>query len=74
MENKALKALNKELPQFFLEELEQRLETDPLSVGGLFDLHAGDGDGDDCENWSFCKQEGACHDKIHCQGYSFPSN
>ena len=65
---KKIESLNKELPQFFLEELEQRLETDPLSVGGLFDLQAADGD--DCTNWSFCKQEGACHDKTTCGHYS----
>lgn len=65
---KRIESLNKELPQFFLEELEQRLETDPLSVGGLFDLQTADGD--DCTTWTFCKREGACHDKITCSGYS----
>lgn len=30
--------MNTELSEFFVEELEQRLETDPLIVGGLLDL------------------------------------
>lgn len=34
-EKTALISLNAELPSLFLEELEQRLETDPLAVGGL---------------------------------------
>lgn len=36
-------SLNSELPSFFVEELEQRLETDPLAVGGLLDTSSGDG-------------------------------
>lgn len=30
--------MNTELSDFFVEELEQRLETDPLIIGGLLDL------------------------------------
>ncbi|MEY8685419.1 hypothetical protein AB9N12_04510 [Bacteroides sp. AN502(2024)] len=30
--------MNTELSEFFVEELEQRLETDPLIAGGLLDL------------------------------------
>ena len=30
-----IESLNSELPEFFLENLENRLETDPLSIGGL---------------------------------------
>jgi hypothetical protein len=37
-ENKELVSLNSQLPKFFVEELEERLETDPLMIGGLFDL------------------------------------
>ena len=31
-------SLNSELSEFDLQELEQRLETDPLAVGGLLDV------------------------------------
>lgn len=57
---KKIESLNKELPQFFLEELEQRLETDPLSVGGLFDLQAADGEENGCLGVS------TCHDYRFC--------
>lgn len=33
--NKELRSLNTELPTLYAEVLEQRLETDPLAVGGL---------------------------------------
>lgn len=33
-----LVSLNSELSEFELQQLEERLETDPLSVGGLIDL------------------------------------
>lgn len=33
-----LNSLNSELSEFDLEQLEERLETDPLGVGGLLDL------------------------------------
>lgn len=33
-----LVSLNSELSEFDLEQLEERLETDPLGVGGLLDL------------------------------------
>lgn len=36
---KELKSLNSEFSEFELSELEQRLETDPLAVGGLLDLN-----------------------------------
>lgn len=34
-------SMNKELPVLYAEELEMRLETDPLAVGGLLDLPDG---------------------------------
>lgn len=34
---KELRSLNQELPALYAEELEMRLETDPLAVGGLWD-------------------------------------
>jgi len=33
-----IKKLNEELPEFFLESLEERLETDPMAIGGMVDL------------------------------------
>lgn len=35
-EKKELRSLNEELPTLYVEELEQRLETDPLAVTGLW--------------------------------------
>lgn len=37
--NDELKSLNKGLPVFDVKKLEERLETDPLVVSGLFNLH-----------------------------------
>lgn len=34
-ETKEMRSLNTELPTFYMEELEQRLETDPIAVNGL---------------------------------------
>lgn len=36
--------LNSEISEFQLRELEQRLETDPLTVGGLLDVGIGEDD------------------------------
>lgn len=38
IDSEELTPMNTELSEFFVEELEQRLETDPLIVGGLLDL------------------------------------
>lgn len=38
MKQKDLVSLNSELLEFSVQELEERLETDPLSIGGLVDL------------------------------------
>lgn len=37
-EKEELVSLNSEFTEFNLQELEQRLETDPLAVGGLLEL------------------------------------
>lgn len=37
-ENNEILSLNSQLPQFFVEELEERLETDPLMIGGLLNV------------------------------------
>lgn len=38
MKQQGLISVNSELTEFSLQELEQRLETDPLAVGGLLDI------------------------------------
>ncbi len=38
IDSEGLTPMNTELSEFFVEELEQRLETDPLIAGGLLDL------------------------------------
>lgn len=61
-ENEHFKPLNSAFPEFFLEKLEQRLETDPLTTGGLLELEqdANDEDGD-CVIF-FCNCNTECHD------------
>lgn len=49
---KDLKSLNQKLPEFFLENLEQRLETDPLSIGAFMDIDDTTPDSECAEN--FC--------------------
>lgn len=66
---KKIESLNKELPQFFLEELEQRLETDPLSVGGLFDLDVSANMEGICEDYQFCLDYQGCPEVIVCGKY-----
>ncbi|WP_300704305.1 hypothetical protein [Bacteroides sp.] len=56
-------ALNKELPEFFVEELEQRLETDPLMLSGVFNLQS---EAFGCIGQSTCNGDGGCTDKSHC--------
>ena len=53
-EKRELRSLNEELPTLYVEELEQRLETDPLAVSGLWDTNSLDtlgcnGDVDVCK-------------------------
>lgn len=69
MDNKKINSLNNELPQFFLEELEQRLETDPLSVGGLYDLDVSADTEGICEDYSFCSDYQGCPSVIICGRY-----
>lgn len=42
LEKGDLISLNSELSEFELQQLEQRLETDPLAIGGLLDLASSD--------------------------------
>lgn len=54
-------SLNSEISEFDLQELEQRLETDPLGVGGLLDLTS-------ATNTNLLQDEisPACEFCIHC--------
>lgn len=63
---------NEAVSKFFLEELEQRLETDPLSIGGLFEIGGTDENCIGSFQTCTCYQHlGTCHDYIHCEnGYS----
>lgn len=60
-----LRSLNQELPALYAEELEMRLETDPLAIGGLLDeimpLSCTENSGACGLNWGDCTEnEGAC--------------
>lgn len=55
-------SLNSELNEFNLEELEQRLETDPLAMGGLLELSSKD----QLSLYQFSSEECA----PHCSGGS----
>lgn len=59
--NKELVSLNSELPELYVEELEQRLETDPLMLSGLLDTNMQRG---------FCGFEYTCNSKGGCEGMS----
>lgn len=67
MSNKNFKPLNKELPEFFLESLEQRLETDPLSIGALLDIKV-ENASDGCWGYSACTPDGTC-ERTSCSWY-----
>jgi hypothetical protein len=63
MSKKLVKSLNEGLPVFYLEHLEQRLETDPLSIGALMDVDASnteDGSDSFCWGYEFCNTKGNC--------------
>jgi hypothetical protein len=63
MSKDSVQSLNQELPEFYLEDLEQRLETDPLSVGALMNIGAPgaeDGDSGYCWGYEFCNPKGGC--------------
>jgi len=57
-------SLNSELTEFSLNELEERLETDPLAVGGLLDLASSSDSSllstgsEDCE---YCSGQVSCN-------------
>lgn len=57
-----LRSLNEELPAFYLDELEQRLETDPLAIVALLNMDSSDSS-DEC----ICICNGKC--KQYCSEY-----
>lgn len=61
--NEEFISLNEELPQLYVEELEQRLETDPLMLGSLFDVSAQMGY---CQDYFFCEDYAGCHEVTVC--------
>ena len=65
---KELNSLNAKLPPLYLEELEERLETDPLAIGGL--LSSANFDAEDCVGQCGCNGEcnGHCSCNDQCIG------
>ncbi len=63
MSKNLVKPLNQGLSEFYLENLEQRLETDPLSIGALMDIDATNPE-DNCSSYcwgyEFCNPKGGC--------------
>lgn len=64
---KEIVPVNSELTEFDLQELEQRLETDPLAIGGLLNLSSTDNsslldvsenDCEHCSGWGACNYRG----------------
>lgn len=60
-----LRSLNQELPALYAEELEMRLETDPLAIGNLLDeimpLSCGENSGSCGDNTGHCGENSS-----HC--------
>lgn len=67
-QKKELNSLNAKLPPLYLEELEQRLETDPLAIGGL--LSPTSWDADNCTGQCGCNGQcnGQCTGQCGCNG------
>lgn len=72
-----LRSLNAKLPPLYLEELEQRLETDPLAIGGLLsanfnldacDIYCETKCSDYCA--SDCPNDCGTYCKVDCGEYS----
>lgn len=61
-ENKTAKSLNNRLPEFYLENLEERLETAPITSGGLLSLEQSSGEDEECFIGCDCN----CNNKCSC--------
>lgn len=62
-EDEKVMSMNETLPEFYLENLEERLETDPLNVGSMFKVEM---DGDLCWGYDQCNGENGCIQKESC--------
>lgn len=68
MSKDLVKSLNQGHSEFYLEDLEQRLETDPLSIGALLDIDSANGEdacSSYCWGYEYCKPKEGC-DVISC--------
>lgn len=68
MSKNLVKSLNQGHSEFYLEDLEQRLETDPLSIGALMDIDSANGEdacSSYCLGYEYCKPKEGC-DVISC--------
>ncbi len=63
-EKKELRSLNEELSPLYINELEQRLETDPLAIGNL--LVSEPSDSDLYIGHTVCNGDGGCDSKSSC--------
>lgn len=68
MTKKEIKSLNEELPEFFLNELEKRLETDPLNVGALMSLYDPSVQNGEyfCIGYQMCNEFNGCNHYSSC--------
>ena len=72
--SKKTKALNARLPELYLENLEQRLETAPITSGGLLSVENDSNDEDciiagcncNCNNKCSCDTLCGCHTQCSC--------
>jgi len=62
-----IKKLNEELPEFFLESLEERLETDPMSIASVVDLII---DVEHCMKYCHCDNYLDCDNVTSCHEYT----
>ena len=62
-EKNGVQSLNAVLPEFFIEDLEQRLETDPLATTGLLNM---DAPSDGCLVNLDCERDGSCSEDSVC--------
>jgi len=64
-----IRKLNEELPEFFLESLEERLETDPMSIGSIIDLTDSSMGTNSCTGYRYCHEYNGCDEVVICQRY-----
>ena len=67
-ETQEMVSLNSELSEFDLQELEQRLETDPLAIGGLLDVTSVSDSALLDTPDTLCEQSGGCSCKWNVFG------